>query len=230
MLAACQLHPWRFKLDFFPSRLPCGQPYKFCFEAKPHLVFCHKVYEITLSKVLTTEMGVTEAQHQSQLVWIVQIWPIFTSQWVSSTGTRAQLCFGLLVCCYSLLQHSRPAWLELFVNHTHTHSMNNLRLQPHWLLRLTSLRESHVTDGEPKTAVSASLQKRDTSERLHLVVNFEKSKVVIFRNGTYIAAREKRFYNTMKLKIVNHYKYLAVIFSTGITFSSYTLKGKVQGF
>ena len=68
VLAACQLHPWRFKLDFFPSRLPCGQPYKFCFEAKPHLVFCHKVYEITLSKVLTTEMGVTEAQHQSQLV------------------------------------------------------------------------------------------------------------------------------------------------------------------
>ena len=34
-LAACQLHPWRFKLDFFPSRLPCGQPYKFRFEANP---------------------------------------------------------------------------------------------------------------------------------------------------------------------------------------------------
>ena len=31
----------------------------------------------------------------------------------------------------SLLQHSRPAWLELFVDHTHTHSMNNLRWQPH---------------------------------------------------------------------------------------------------
>ena len=34
-LAAHQLHPWRFKLDFFPSRLPCGQPYKFRFEANP---------------------------------------------------------------------------------------------------------------------------------------------------------------------------------------------------
>ena len=38
--------------------------------------------------------------------------------------------FGLLVSCYSLLQHSRPAWLELFVDHTHIHSMNSLRWQP----------------------------------------------------------------------------------------------------
>ena len=34
-LAACQLHPWRFELDFFASQLPCGQPYKFRFEANP---------------------------------------------------------------------------------------------------------------------------------------------------------------------------------------------------
>ena len=33
-LAARQLHPWRFELEFFPSRLPCGQLYKFRFEAK----------------------------------------------------------------------------------------------------------------------------------------------------------------------------------------------------
>ena len=64
---------------------------------------------------------------------------------------------------------------------------------------------------------------RDTAKRLHLFVNFEKSQVVIFRNGGYIAAREKRFYDSMKLKIVNHYKYLGIIFSSGLTFS-YALK------
>ena len=32
-LAVRQLHHWRFELEFFPSRLPCGQPYKFYFEA-----------------------------------------------------------------------------------------------------------------------------------------------------------------------------------------------------
>ena len=36
---------------------------------------------------------------------------------------------------------------------------------------------------------------RDTAKRLHLVVNFEKSQVVIFRKGGYIAAREKWFYD-----------------------------------
>ena len=36
-LAARQLHPWRFELEFFPSRLPCEQPYKFRFDwSKPH--------------------------------------------------------------------------------------------------------------------------------------------------------------------------------------------------
>ena len=34
-LAARQLHPWRFELEFVPNRLPCGQPYKFRFEANP---------------------------------------------------------------------------------------------------------------------------------------------------------------------------------------------------
>jgi len=43
---------------------------------------------------------------------------------------------------------------------------------------------------------------RDTTKRLHLFVNFEKSQVVIFRNGGYIAAREKWFNDDMKLKIV----------------------------
>ena len=35
VLAARQLHPWRFELEFFPSQLPCGQLYKLCFEANP---------------------------------------------------------------------------------------------------------------------------------------------------------------------------------------------------
>ena len=42
--------------------------------SKPHLVFRHKVYEIALSEVLATQMGVTEAQHQSQLVSLNQLY------------------------------------------------------------------------------------------------------------------------------------------------------------
>ena len=51
----------------------------------------------------------------------------------------------------------------------------------------------------------------------NLVVNFEKSQVVIFRNSGYIAATEKWFYDGLKLKTVNHYKYLDITLSTGLT-------------
>ena len=67
-LAARHLHPWRFKPEFFPSRLPCGQPYKFGFEANPIWYSAIKFYEIALSEVLATQMGETESQQQSQLV------------------------------------------------------------------------------------------------------------------------------------------------------------------
>ena len=144
--AARQLHPWRFEPEFFPSRLPCGQLYKFRFEANPIWFSRHNVYEIALSEVVATQIGVTEPQHQSQLVWIVQIWPHFR---LSASGSiprellhsYALGCLWIVtVCC----NYSRPAWLELFVDHTHTQSMNSLRWQPHWLPRLTPLpRKSH---------------------------------------------------------------------------------------
>ena len=53
------------------------------------LSFFATVHKIALSEVLTTQMGMTEAQHQSQLIWIVQIWPIFASWQVDSAGTHA---------------------------------------------------------------------------------------------------------------------------------------------
>jgi hypothetical protein len=59
---------------------------------------------------------------------------------------------------------------------------------------------------------------RDNAKKLNLFVNMDKSKVVIFRNGGYIASKEKWFYDGIKLEIVNQYKYLGVIFSTGLTF------------
>ena len=53
---------------------------------------------------------------------------------------------------------------------------------------------------------------RDTAKKLGLVVNLQKSNVVVFRNDGHIAAREKWFYDGMKLEIVSQYKYLGVIF------------------
>ena len=90
VLAARQLHPWRFELDFPPSRLPYGQLYKFHFEANPIWYSAIKFTKSHSAKCsLHKWMWLTEAQHQSRLVWIVQMWPIFTSQRVESAGTCA---------------------------------------------------------------------------------------------------------------------------------------------
>ena len=50
VLAARQLHPWRFKLEFCPSQLPRGQPYKFRFEANPIWYFAIKFTKSHSSK------------------------------------------------------------------------------------------------------------------------------------------------------------------------------------
>ena len=42
---------------------------------------------------------------------------------------------------------------------------------------------------------------------------------MIFGNGGHVAAREKWLYDGITLEVVNQYKYLGVVFSTGLTFS-----------
>lgn len=59
----------------------------------------------------------------------------------------------------------------------------------------------------------------DTAKKLDLIVNLQKSNIIVFRKGGYISAKEKWFYDGMQLDIVNQYKYLGVLFSTGLTFS-----------
>ena len=89
-LAARQLHPWRFELDFFPSRLPCGQPYKFRFEANPIWYFAIKFTKSHWAKCSLHKWAwLRRSINWSQLVWIVQILPIFASQWVYSAETHA---------------------------------------------------------------------------------------------------------------------------------------------
>ncbi len=87
-LAARQLHPWRFELEFFPSRLPCGQPYKFRFEANPIWYSAIKFTKSHSAKCSLHKWA--WLRRSSQLVWrIAQIWPIFASQRVDSAETRA---------------------------------------------------------------------------------------------------------------------------------------------
>ena len=59
----------------------------------------------------------------------------------------------------------------------------------------------------------------ETALSLGLVVNLEKSNIIVFRNGGYLSLNEKWFYGRTKMNVVNMYKYLGVILSTKLSFS-----------
>ena len=60
----------------------------------------------------------------------------------------------------------------------------------------------------------------DISIRLDLVVNLDKSNIVIFRNGGHLANIEKWTYGEKSLCVVNAYKYLGIILTTRLSFSA----------
>ena len=59
----------------------------------------------------------------------------------------------------------------------------------------------------------------DNAKSLGLVVNLDKSNIVVFRNGGYLSLKEKWFYGGTKMNVVNMYKYLGVFLSTKLSFS-----------
>jgi hypothetical protein len=56
------------------------------------------------------------------------------------------------------------------------------------------------------------------SKRLDLVVNLEKSNIVVFRNGGYLAQNERWIFGNSHLKVVTMYKYLGIFLSTRLSF------------
>ena len=58
------------------------------------------------------------------------------------------------------------------------------------------------------------------AKRLGLTVNLDKPKVMVFRKGGYLAAKERWFWDDHKLEVVNTYKYLGLLFPTGHSFAT----------
>ena len=58
-----------------------------------------------------------------------------------------------------------------------------------------------------------------SADAMDLTVNLEKSNIVVFRNGGYLAGNEKWFIKGERVAVVNCYKYLGLYFSTRLSFS-----------
>ena len=59
-----------------------------------------------------------------------------------------------------------------------------------------------------------------SSEKLQLNVNFDKSNIIVFQKGGYLAAHEKWFCGKNRIEVVNAYKYLGLYFTSKLRFST----------
>ena len=58
----------------------------------------------------------------------------------------------------------------------------------------------------------------DVAKRLDLIVNLDKSNVVVFRNGGFLASTDKWYFGSTMLTAVNMYKYLGMILTSRMSF------------
>ena len=58
---------------------------------------------------------------------------------------------------------------------------------------------------------------QETALKLGLIVNMEKSEVIVFRKGGPLAAHEKWFIENKLLLVVNQYYYVSLIFSSSLS-------------
>lgn len=60
----------------------------------------------------------------------------------------------------------------------------------------------------------------ESSVRLGIKVNLQKSEIIVFRKGGYLAARERWYLDGNAMSVVNSYKYLGIFFSTRLSFTA----------
>ena len=75
------------------------------------------------------------------------------------------------------------------------------------------------------SATTAGLQNQmnvlyHCTHRLHLNVNLSKTKVMIFRKGGHLSAKQQWVFGNQRLEVVNSYKYLGFVFSTKLSFDA----------
>ena len=121
---------WRFELEFFPSRLPRGHPCKYRFEAKPIWYSAIKFTKSHSAKCSLHKWAWLRHSIKDSSFELYKFDPFLLHSGLILRELVHSYALGCLwvvtVCCNT-------------VGHTHTHSMNNLRWQLHWLPRLTSL-------------------------------------------------------------------------------------------
>lgn len=116
-----------------------------------------------------------------------------------------------------------PVLFSLFINELALEIINNGRHGANFqLIELFILLFADDIALISETAVGLQTQLNSlhsAASRLELRINMDKSNIVVFRKGGYLAAHEKWYYGNRKMSIVNAYKYLGLYVSTKLSFT-----------
>jgi hypothetical protein len=119
-----------------------------------------------------------------------------------------------------------PVLFSLFINELALEVINNGRhgvsfLLDNFELFILLLADDIVLISETVVGLQTQLNSLNrASISLGLKVNMDKSNIIVFRKGGYLAARESWVFNGMIMPVVNMYKYLGIYLSTKLSFTA----------
>ena len=147
---------------------------------------------------------------------------------IVSTKVRANGVFTDSFLCPSGLKQGEtcsPIIFSLFINELTKDILNNgkhgIQLNPDFVQILILLFADDVALMSD-TVVGLQTQLDilyNTANKLDLIVNLDKSNIVVFRNGGHLSRNEKWCYGRDLLKIVNAFRYLGIFLSTRLSFT-----------
>ena len=131
-------------------------------------------------------------------------------------------------CTYGVKQGDvcSPVLFSLFINELATEVIKNGKhgatfTIDYFQLFILLLADDIALLSETVVGLQTQLKSlQHASMSLGLKVNLEKSNIIVFRKGGYLAAKEKWSYNNAVLPVVNAYKYLGILFSTKLSFKA----------
>ena len=119
-----------------------------------------------------------------------------------------------------------PLLCSLFINELAVEIINNGRhgvsfIVDTFQLFILLLADDVVLLSETIVGLQTQLNNlQRASSTLSLKVNLDKTDIVVFRKGGYLAGRERWVYDGKEIAVVNAYRYLGIYFSTRLSFTT----------
>lgn len=121
-----------------------------------------------------------------------------------------------------------PLLFALIINDLHEAIGGGLLIEG-VLIRLLMYADDIVLLAEDRTVLQAMINKLSEYCKIwNLVINLDKSKIMIFKKAGRRSSAEKWYLNNQEIEVVNSYKYLGVVLTPGLSFKNHLLERKTH--